>query len=394
MINIKEKTDFCGCSACMNICPKKCITMIKDKEGFLYPVVDEEKCIHCGLCEKTCPILHKKIASEELQKAYATYNQNEKIRQNSTSGGFFTALAEKIIEKQGVVFGAGFDKKFVVQHIGIEKKEELYQLRGSKYVQSIVGDTYQEVKTLLEQDRYVLYSGTPCQIYGLKNFLQKDYEKLYCVDVICKGVPSPSLWEKYKKDKEKRDKIKEIYFREKTYGFSSTTMSLYYEKARPYHKGHEADEMLHLFVEELSSRPACYQCNFKGKERISDFTIGDCWKVEKMIPEMTEDKGTTLLIVHSQKGEDLLKQIENIKCQSIDLEKALKLNGGNKKSMYLESAKPNKRREEFYQDFNQLDYSQLIKKYCSKTLKTKIKSKLKPILYRFGILNKVKEKIK
>lgn len=394
MINIKEKADCCGCSACMNICPKKCITMEKDEEGFLYPVVDEKRCIHCGLCEKTCPIINKKRANEELQKTYAVYNKNEDIRKNSTSGGFFTSLAEKILEKQGVVFGVAFDKDFIVRHIKVEKKEELYKLRGSKYVQSIVGDTYQKVKELLEKDIYVLYSGTPCQIYGLKNFLKKDYEKLYCVDVICKGVPSPLLWEEYKKNKEKKDKIKEIYFREKTYGFNSTTMSLYYEKAKPYHKGHESDEMLNLFVKELSSRPSCYRCNFKGKERISDFTIGDCWQVEKMIPEMTDDKGTTLLIVHSKKAEELLKQIDCIKLQQIDFERALELNGGSKKSMYLESAKPNERRKEFYKDFKQLSYEKLINKYCPKTVKTKIKSNLKPILYRLGILNKIKQKMK
>lgn len=394
MIKIKEKSKCCGCSACSNICPKKCITMEKDEEGFLYPVVDVKKCIDCRLCEKICPILHKKKTSEELQKSYAVYNKNEKIRKLSTSGGFFTALAETIIDQGGMVYGVAFDENFRVKHLGIGEKEKLYVLRGSKYVQSIVGDTYQEVKEQLEKDKYVLYSGTPCQIYGLKAFLQKDYEKLYCIDVICKGVPSPEIWEAYKQDKEQKGKIKEIYFREKTYGFNSTTMSIYYENGKKYHKGHESDEMLHLFVAELSSRPACYECHFKGKERISDFTIGDCWKVEQMIPEMTDDKGTTLLLVHSQKGAELLEKIDNIKKEPIELNEALKLNGGNKESMYLVSAKPDKKREEFYQDFKNLEYKQLIKKYCPKTLKTRLKSNLKPILYRLGILNKVKQKIK
>lgn len=394
MIKIDKKENCCGCSACFNICPVKCIKMEYDEEGFMYPIIDKDKCINCGLCENTCPIINKQLHKKEFNKAYATYNKDENIRKNSTSGGFFSALAEKIIELDGVVFGAAFDKEFVLRHIKLDKKEELYRFRGSKYVQSIIGNTYEQAKKLLDEGKYVLYSGTPCQIYGLKAFLKKEYNRLYCIDVICKGVPSPKLWGAYKQEKSKKGTIKEIHFREKTYGFSSTTMSLYYENGKKYHKGHEADEMLHFFVDELSSRPSCYKCNFKGKERISDFTIGDCWKVEQMIPNMVDDKGTTLLIVHSNKGLELLKRMDNIHKEQIELEKALVLNGGNKKSMYLISAEPNEKRAEFYKDFNELEYKELVKKYCPKTLKTVMKTNLKPILYKLGILNKVKQKIK
>lgn len=391
MIKIEKKIKCCGCSACANICPKKCILMEKDEEGFLYPVVDENRCINCGLCEKICPIINKKKYNEKKKMTYASYNKNEEIRKKSTSGGFFSALAEKIIELGGVVFGAAFDENFIVKHIAVENKEDLYKFRGSKYVQSIIGDTYQQVRELLEKDKYVLYSGTPCQIYGLRAYLKKDYEKLYCIDVICKGVPSPKLWELYKENKQKKNKIKEVHFREKTYGFSSTTMSLYFENGKQYHKGHEADEMLNLFVAELSSRPSCYNCNFKGMERAGDFTIGDCWHVEEMVPEFNDDKGTTLLIVHTSKGTDLLSEISNIVLKEIDLDKALQLNGGNKKSMYLESAKPNSNREEFYKDFNKLEYKDLINKYCPKTIKTRLKTFSKPILHKLGILDKVKK---
>lgn len=390
MIEIKDKVKCSGCFACANICPSKCITMKKDEEGFMYPSVNKEKCINCGLCEKICPVLNKKEYKNEDEKCYAAYNKDEKIRKESTSGGFFTALAEKIIDLNGYVFGAAFDENFNVNHIKINKKEELYKFRGSKYVQSNIGKTYQEAKELLENDKYVLYSGTPCQIYGLKAFLGKEYNKLYTIDVICKGVPSPGLWEKYKNDKEKNKKIKEILFREKTYGFNSTTMSIYYENGKSYHKGHETDEMLNLFVSELSSRPSCYNCNFKGKKRASDFTIGDFWQVEKVNSNFDNDKGTTLLIVHTKKGEELLEKVENIYKYNVSLEKALKLNGKDKTSMYLESAKPNKKRNNFYKDYENLTYDELIKKYCPKTIKTKAKSILKPILYKLGILEKIK----
>ena len=390
MIEIKEKEKCCGCSACVNICPNNCISMKSDEEGFLYPVVDRNKCTNCKLCEKICPVINKKHYNDKDEKCYAAYNKDEKIRQNSTSGGFFTALAEKIIDLEGYVFGAAFDETFNVKHIKVNKKDDLYKFRGSKYVQSNVKETYKDTRKLLENNKYVLYSGTPCQIYGLKAFLGKEYDKLYCIDVICKGVPSPGLWNKYKNDKEKKYKIQNICFREKTYGFNSTTMSIYYMNGKEYHKGHESDEMLNLFVSEISSRPSCYNCNFKGKERASDFTIGDFWQVEKIIPEIEGDKGTTLLIVHSKKGQQLLKSIENISIHEVSLDEALKLNGKNRKSMYLESAKPNIKRKDFFKDFGRLNYNELMKKYSPKTIKSKVKSILKPILYRLGILDELK----
>lgn len=391
MIEITEKKKCCGCSACANICPKQCISMKKDEEGFLYPVVDKSKCINCGICEKICPIINKKIYSSEKKESYAVFNKNDEIRKKSTSGGFFTALAEKIIDLDGYVFGVAFDQNFNIVHMKTNKKEELYKFRGSKYVQSFIGDTYKDVKKILEKNVYVLYSGTPCQIYGLKAFLGKEYDKLYCVDVICKGVPSPEVWEIYKKNKEKKQKIKRINFREKTYGFNSTTMSIYYENGTEYHKGHETDEMLNLFVSEIISRPSCYECNFKGMDRASDFTIGDCWQVEKMLPQIEDDKGATLLIVHSKKAKKLLSTLNNISINEIPLSKSLDLNGRNKKSMYLESAKPNSKRADFYRDFQKLDYNNLIKKYCPRTIKTRMKCILKPILYKLGILNKLKK---
>lgn len=390
MIEIKNKEKCCGCSACANICPKKCISLKSDEEGFLYPVVNKDECINCKLCEKICPILNKKKYETESENCFAVYNKDDKIRKDSTSGGFFTALSEKIIDLNGIVFGAAFDDEFNVKHTKVNIKEDLYKLRGSKYVQSCIGNSYIDAKNLLENDNYVLFAGTPCQIYGLKAFLGKEYKKLYCVDVICKGVPSPGLWDKYKKDKQRKNKIEKICFREKTYGFNSTTMSIYYSNGKEYHKGHESDEMLDLFVSEISSRPSCYKCNFKGMERASDYTIGDCWKASKMVPTIDDEKGTTLVIAHTEKAKKLLEKIENIQTYNIDMTEALKLNGGKNKSMYLISAEPNDMRKEFYTDYKKLDYKKLMKKYCPKTIKTKIKSIAKPMLYKLGILNKLK----
>ena len=391
MIEIKNKENCSGCSACYNICPKNAITMKADNEGFEYPEIDKEKCINCGLCEKVCPILKKQI-NENKPKAYAVYIKSDKIRKESTSGGIFTAIAEKIIDMNGVIFGAKFNDNFEVVHSYIEKKEDLNQFRGSKYVQSKILDTYRKAKEFLEQDRYVLYTGTPCQINGLKSFLKKDYEKLYCIELFCKGAPSPLVWKKYV-DMKGKENIKSIYFREKTYGFKSTTMSIYYKNTKSYHNGHESDPMLGLFVKEMISRPSCYKCEFKGINRISDFSIGDFWKVGQLVNEFNieENKGVSLVLTNNDKAEKLLKSIDkNIEKKEVDLDDALKLNGGAHKSALLSSRKPNEKRESFFKDLNSLDFKSVVKKYHPQTFKSKTKAMLKPILYKLGLLDKIK----
>lgn len=188
MIRIVDKRDCCGCSACVQRCPKHCITLQEDAEGFLYPYVDESSCIDCGLCEKVCPMLHSGEPRKPLV-VYAARNRNEKVRLQSSSGGVFTALAETVVHEGGVVFGVCFDEKWEVVHTYADNCDELVKFRGSKYVQSKMGDCYQQVETFLKAGRKVLFSGTPCQIRGLKLFLRKEYENMLAVDVICHGVP-------------------------------------------------------------------------------------------------------------------------------------------------------------------------------------------------------------
>jgi coenzyme F420-reducing hydrogenase beta subunit len=196
MIHLTEKTDCCGCNACVQSCPKDCITMQEDNEGFLYPAIDLETCIDCSLCEKVCPEIHQKEVRKPLQ-VYAAKNRNEEVRLQSSSGGIFTLLAEKIIEEHGVVFGARFDENWAVIHDYTETIEGLASFRGSKYVQSRIGETFSQAKQFLKSGRKVLFSGSPCQIAGLKLFLKKDYENLLTIDFVCHGVPSPKVWRKY-----------------------------------------------------------------------------------------------------------------------------------------------------------------------------------------------------
>ena len=196
MIDIKEKNNCCGCSACVQICPKQCISMAADNEGFLYPQVNSAICIDCGLCEKVCLVINQSAPREPLV-VYAAKNNNEDIRLKSSSGGIFTLLAEKVIEEGGVVFGAKFDADWNVIHDYTETIEGLAAFRGSKYVQSIIGDNFKTAKQFLNNGRKVLFSGTPCQIAGLKKYLRKEYDNLLTVDVVCHGVPSPMVWRDY-----------------------------------------------------------------------------------------------------------------------------------------------------------------------------------------------------
>ena len=196
MINIEDKKQCCGCSACVQRCPKQCIVMKEDEEGFLYPVADKDVCIDCNLCEQVCPVLRQREEREPLD-VYAAFNKNEEVRMQSSSGGVFTALAESIIKEGGVVFGARFNEDWEVVHDYVETVEGLSAFRGSKYVQSRIGCTFSQAEQFLKQGRKVLFSGTPCQIAGLKLFLRKEYENLLSVDFICHGVPSPGVWRQY-----------------------------------------------------------------------------------------------------------------------------------------------------------------------------------------------------
>ena len=205
MINIVEKKDCCGCSACVSKCPKQCISMIVDNEGFSYPYLDKENCIDCGLCEKVCPVINQNEPKKPL-RCYAAINPDENIRVKSSSGGIFTMIAEYIIAEGGVVFGAAWNKNWQVEHTYTEVKEGLKVFRGSKYIQSIIGDSFIQVELFLKVGRKVLFSGTPCQIAGLKKFLRKEYNNLITVDFVCHGVPSPGVFRWYMKEELKKRK--------------------------------------------------------------------------------------------------------------------------------------------------------------------------------------------
>lgn len=309
MINKKE---CCGCTACMHICPLKCITMQEDEEGFLYPIVEKEKCIHCHQCEKVCPIQNKSILNKKTE-TFVGYSKDEEIRKQSSSGGIFSVLAEWILQQNGVIFGAAFDEEFEVRHIAIETKEELSKLRGSKYVESRLENVYPEARQYLEMKRIVLFTGTACQIAGLKKYLNKEYENLYTVDVLCHGVPSSKIWRMYLEEKRNQyhASIEKFEFRNKKNGWNNFFINIAFSNKQQYSVHFFEDEYMRLFLGNIDLRPSCYECHFKGFPRTSDMTIGDGWGIEKLMPDMNDDKGVSIILLHSTKGEKMLEAIRN-----------------------------------------------------------------------------------
>lgn len=328
MISLNDKENCCGCGACAQICPRKCISLESDKEGFLYPVVQHEICIHCKQCESVCPVLSNRVQNEMLNQCYISYAKDNEIRLKSSSGGIFTLLAEEILNRGGIVFGAAFDKEFMVHHISISSKKYLECLRGSKYVQSNTEKTYLEVREALLKGKFVLYSGTPCQIAGLDAFLgaQKNRDKLYTVDILCHGVPSPKLWKRYLGSQEKiyGSSVRKVNFRQKRSGWKSYNVELEFNNSAVYENAFFRDYYMRMFIKNISLRPSCYSCKFKDLAGISDLTIADCWGIDKIMPEMDDDMGTSLVMIHSTKGKDMFDDVkQKMFFVEADIEKVL-----------------------------------------------------------------------
>ena len=382
------KNQCCGCSACQDVCPKNAITMVEDKEGLLYPVIDENKCIDCGMCCNVCPSINVKT-KESLLKAYAAYNKNEKIRLKSSSGGIFTLIAEDILKKNGTVYGAAFDENFEVKHIRITNITELEKLRGSKYVQSNCNGIYSKCKRDLDSGMNVLFSGTPCQIEALKCYLKKSYDNLFCIDIICHGVPSRLVWRKYLQYRVNfaKSKIEQIAFRLKNEGWKQYAVQFVFANGTAYCQNLHKDIFMRGFLKNLYLRPSCYACKFKTKERISDITVADFWGINNIYPDIDDDKGISLVIVHSIKGSNLFEKLKtNMFCIEVNIDNAIKYN----KSMII-SVKNNIERNKFFSELLNYDYIEtLIEKYSKDTFKEKLKKYLKVILLKFGIFNFIK----
>lgn len=343
---LKKISDCCGCEACANICPKNAITMVRDDEGFAYPKINPELCIKCGRCDATCPSLnfHEKLP-DKLPKVFVAINPDEKVRRHSSSGGVFSALADIILNDGGIIFGAGYDENWRVVHTQAENFDELKNLRGSKYVQSQTGDVYRRVKNELVKGRKVLFSGTPCQCVGLKSFLGKDFENLLTVDVFCHGVPSPGIWEKYIDYRGQGHEISYVDFRNKRLGWAGYKFQITFQDCACYRNSNMNDIYMQEFLLCTIQRPSCHDCKSRFPNTNSDISIGDAWGIKNYAPEMHDNKGTSLLVVHSDKGQNFIDKAK-IKMQQTDFHVIPAHN-----PYYLIPAPKDSRREKFFADF-------------------------------------------
>lgn len=392
MIVIEDKTKCCGCTACSSICPKNCIEMKADKEGFLYPHVRELECIHCNACEKVCPILnHVEKEANLEQAAVIVQNKDQEICRQSTAGGAFTAIAEFILDKGGIVFGVEMQPDYTVRHTAVETKDELIKFRNSKYVQSDVGNTYVLAKKQLESGRLVCFSGTPCQIEGLRHYLTKDYENLILVDVVCRAVPSPGVWKKYiSMETERHGDMQSIRFRDKTLGYQYSTMELKDNRGNVYRGGIESQPWLRMFFSGMIIRPSCTECKFRSRYRNSDFTIWDCFNVYSLDKNFNEDLGTTRMLIHTNKGKNIFEQIKS-SFKYKNLEADVAVNGVQE---MIESPKAHQRKKEFYSDIEKLSMPELLNKYYPVTIKIKLKKTARLLLNRFGLDKTIKHILK
>lgn len=386
-IEILNKKMCTGCRMCEQICPVKAIKMEENKEGFIEPIVDKKTCIKCGLCAKRCPQLNSIIDNNsKIIDVYAAKNKNIEEQKTSSSGGIFSVLAKFVLNKNGKVYGCTLNDQLDIMHIGISKQEELSKIKGSKYVQSNTENTFNEVKEDLKNDKLVLYSGTPCQIAGLKAFLGKEYSNLITVDLVCHGVPSPKLFKAYLKwlEKKNKSKIKTYEFRNKEKNAWGLTAKIVFENGKVKHIKAETDPYYKTFLDSKTYREVCYNCKYANESRVGDITLADYWGIEKEHPNFYDENGVSALLINTLKGKGIFEQLkENIDIERSTIEKVANKNGNLKYS-----SKRSTVRDKAYEQVNFLKFEKGMKENLN--FKVKKLDKIKSIIPH-GIKVKIKK---
>lgn len=375
-----------GCGACVQRCPKRCISWTEREFGFRYPQIDKDACVNCGQCEKVCPI-DKALEVSAEQKAYAAVHKDDEVLAKSTSGGAFTAIADAVFAQGGIVYGAAMLDGMQVKHIRTSGKDDFEGLRSSKYLQSDTGTTYQMVEQDLKQGKTVLYSGTPCQIDGLKNFLGKDYENLYTVDIVCHGVGSQAYFDKYMDyARERYGKIKALRFRSKEYaGWSCCGGVVVVDSSDCLKKIPYRDFDNYYYSYFLSGdiyRKSCYSCKYANTNRVGDFTLGDYWGVEALNLPLQTKNGCSLLLVNNRHAMLLLDEIESLDRVETTVEQAAHCNKQlNAPSKLMDS------RQNRIGEYESMSGQQIQKEYLKNHRKTVVKGQLKALMpYKLKLL--------
>lgn len=371
MIELIEKEKCCGCSSCASVCIKGALRMKEDVEGFLFPSVNAKLCVKCGACVAACPITNGDNFAEAEPKAYAATCVQDDLVCQCSSGGVFALLAKQILNQSGCVFGAAFTKQMVVEHICVEHENELKALFGSKYVQSSIGSSYILCKNELQKNRRVLFTGTPCQVAGLKQFLKKEYDNLLTMEVICHGVPSPKILKKHIANKEKKTcmRIVNFCFRSKKTGWENYSVEYKYEDGSIESVMHRDDLYSRVFLSNLALRKSCYTCEFKNGKSGADITCGDFWGIENVVPQMYSDKGVSLVLCHSDKGRTAFDKIlPELVFEQVDFNDAVVGNPS-----YLYSTRQPAARKLFFNDINKKNIEVCIHYFCDDDRKTQAK---------------------
>lgn len=390
-----KKEDCCGCTACKSICPTQAITMKPDKEGFLYPVINQELCSDCGICRNVCAFQTGYDISHNLEspEVYALKHKSDEVRRSSSSGGAFTAISDYILSIGGVVYGAAFDQELQVLHKRAESKTDRNKFRGSKYVESNLNDVFYQIRQDLLNGKYVLFTGTSCQVAGLKKYLLKlktNMERLILVDLICHGVGSPLIFKDFVSYLERRNKseVVEYYFRSKVAGWGHTEQIIFRNGRNDYSS---TLSQLHkkLFYSNLCLRPSCYECRYANIRRPSDITIADFWGIENKFPEFKDDLGISAVIINTHQGSIIHSKLNDIVTITCNIQDCLR------KQKNLHSPSPlNPKREQFWQDYYKYGFEYIAQKYAGYSFRGRVKSLLKDFLKKIGLLMYVKKLVR
>lgn len=389
-MNISEvvKKEKCsGCLACVDVCGVKAISIHANSLGYYEPIIDASRCTECNRCIDICSSMSTKLIKNDIEKAFVFQNSNAIVRNISSSGGAFSAIAKYVIDKNGLVIGAAYDERWKVKHIIIKSCDELYKLNGSKYVQSDVTGIYKYVKACLMEnpDKYICFSGTPCEINGLRNILGRDYSNLILVEVVCHGVGSPKLWQEYitNVENEKKSKITSISFRSKAYGYAASCMLIECNRKK-YTRGKSIEAFKALYFKGYNIKPNCYQCNHKGNKRGADITLFDCWHMNIYDKKKNDNKGTTAILVNTASGNRVIHELMvNNYVIEVDKNRIISTDG----DMLLDSPKRPADYDTYLNTYvSGESIKGLIDKYCPYDMQKKLRVSGKRILSRLNIL--------